>query len=415
MSPPLKVLPLKVLLSAYAYRPHMGSEPGVGWHSAQQISTYHRVWVLTRADNRPTVEAELAARPNPNLQVIYCDVARKFAGLSAGQQLHYYLWQIAAYRIARRLHQTIGFDLAQHVTYVKYWSPSFISQLPIPFIWGPVGGGESAPKPFWQGFSKRGQRSETLRNLARSFAEHSPFVQLTARHTALALATTPETAERLRKIGVTQVLECSQIGLSHSELTDLAQHPKAQSPNRLLSIGRLLHWKGFHLSLQAFAQAQLPEHIEYWIIGSGPEEERLRTLAETLEIDHKVRFVAEMPRQAVLQQLGEAIALVHPSLHDSGGFVCLEAMAASLPVLCLDLGGPAVQVTAQTGIKVAAHTPSQTTTDLATAMTQLVTQPDLCEALGQAGQQRARQCFSWEHRGRYFLELYSQLTPQLSE
>src|SRR2546430_4418443 len=42
----------------------------------------------------------------------------------------------------------------------------------------------------------------------------------------------------------------------------------------------------------------------------------------------------------------------HPSLHDSGGWVCLEAMAAGRPVICLDLGGPGYQVTEESGIKI---------------------------------------------------------------
>ena len=50
--------------------------------------------------------------------------------------------------------------------------------------------------------------------------------------------------------------------------------------------------------------------------------------------------------------------LIHPSLHDSGGWVCLEAMAAGRPVICLDLGGPGLQVTEKTGIKVKASTPT---------------------------------------------------------
>ena len=57
--------------------------------------------------------------------------------------------------------------------------------------------------------------------------------------------------------------------------------------------------------------------------------------------------------------------LVHPSLHDSSPFVCIEAMGAGRPVICLDLGGPAAQVTAETGFKVRASTPRDTVSALA--------------------------------------------------
>jgi len=60
-----------------------------------------------------------------------------------------------------------------------------------------------------------------------------------------------------------------------------------------------------------------------------------------------------------LERLAECDVLAHPSLHDSGGWTCLEAMAAARPVVCLDLGGPGTQVTAATGIKLPAHNPDQ--------------------------------------------------------
>ncbi|MFM6845653.1 MAG: glycosyltransferase family 4 protein, partial [Dolichospermum sp.] len=46
-------------------------------------------------------------------------------------------------------------------------------------------------------------------------------------------------------------------------------------------------------------------------------------------------------------------------------WVCMEAMAAGRPVICLDLGGPAVQVTEETGFKIAADEPYQVVRDLA--------------------------------------------------
>ena len=56
---------MKILLSAYACEPNKGSEPGVGWHWALELGYLgHDVWVLTRANNRPAIEAE-QNRKNP--------------------------------------------------------------------------------------------------------------------------------------------------------------------------------------------------------------------------------------------------------------------------------------------------------------------------------------------------------------
>lgn len=406
---------LNVLLSAYACRPNMGSEPGVGWHMACAIAQHHQVWALTRADNRPFIEAELALNPVANLQFVYCDLpaSRHWKRGAAAVHGHYYLWQLAAYQAARRLHRQVGFDVAHHVTYVRHSVPSFLALLPIPLVWGPVGGGESAPAAFAAEFDAHGKTYETLRHLLRWVGEHDPFVALTARRSQVALATTVDTAQRLAHLGAVDPQVQSQVGLSAAELATLAQLPSPSAATlRFLSVGRLLHWKGFHLGLRAFAQADLPKNAEYLLVGDGREQLALQQLAEELGIAPAVKFLGNLPREQVLSTLGQCHALVHPSLHESGGFVCIEAMAAGRPVLCLDLGGPAVQVTPQTGFAVAAQSPQQAVEDLALAMTRLAQDPGLRLSLGQAARQRATDTFAWSARGQYYAQLYQGLCRQ---
>ena len=324
-------------------------------------------------------------------------------------QIHYYLWQIQAYFVARKLHRQIGFDVVHHVTFVKYSSPSFLVILPIPFVWGPLGGGESAPKAFWQDFSYQAKIYELARSFIRWVGEQDPFVRYTAKKSSAIRATTKDTAVRLYQIGASKVKILSQLGLSEAELTSLAQYTMSEDlPVKFISIGRLLHWKGFHLGLRAFHQANLT-NTEYWIVGEGAEWERLQTLTKDLGISDKVKFWGLLPRQKTLSMLESCHVLVHPSLHDSGGMVCIEAMAAGRPVICLDLGGPAIQVTDKTGFKIKAETPQQAVSDLAEAMTQLVKDKQLRERMGQEGKQQVSQNYSWKILGEHFNQLYSEI------
>lgn len=407
---------MKIILSAYACEPKRGSEPAVGWNTAREVAKYHEIWVLTSNTHRAGIEAELSQRPIANLHFVYLDPpgwvydwSNEEKRTHWGVQLHYYLWQIRAYAVARQLHQDINADLTHHVTYAKYSSPSFLSLLPIPFVWGPVAGGELTPPPFLKDFSSRGQLYERLRSFAAQIGELDPFVRLTAKRSAIAQAATADTAHRLRSLGAKQVQVLTQISLQLEEITQLEQHAAAASPQvRFISIGRLLHWKGFHLGLRAFAQANLPD-AEYWILGDGPERSRLQALAQTLKIDHQVQFLGKLPRPDTLAKLAESSILLHPSLHESGGFVCIEAMAASRPVICLDLGGPAQHVIEETGYKISARDPEQAVQDLAQAMTQLAQDPELRFQMGQAAQKRVREHYSWESRGRLLAQLYEDI------
>jgi glycosyltransferase involved in cell wall biosynthesis len=402
---------MKILMSAYSCEPGMGSEPGVGWNIVREAAKYHEVWVLTRPDeSQDVIKAELARNPIPNLHFVYFTLpfwqdSRKW-GQSGGMQLHYYLWQIQAYFVAKHLHQQINFDLLHHVTFVKYSSPCFLSLLPIPLIWGPVGGGESAPISFWQDFSLKGKIYEIARSFARWLGEQDPFVRLTTKRSAIVRATTKDTADRLYKMGVNHVQILPESGLSAEDMELLGKYEMPNEPIvRFISMGRLLHWKGFHLGLRAFAQANLP-NTEYWIVGEGPQRDLLQTLAIDLGIVKKVKFWGNLPRHKALNLLQDCQVLVHPSLHDSGGWVCMEAMAAGRPVICLDLGGPGVQVTQETGFKIPADEPYQAVRDLAAAMIHLVTEPELRVSMGWAGRKLVRENYTWQVIGERLNKLY---------
>jgi glycosyltransferase involved in cell wall biosynthesis len=408
---------MKILLSAYSCEPGKGSERGVGWNIAKEVAKHHQVWVLTRPDeSKDAIEAELKQNPIPNLQFVYFTLPFWQDSLRWGQsgaiQLHYYLWQIQAYFVAQKLHRHINFDLAHHITFVRYSVPSLLSLLPIPFVWGPVGGGESAPAKFWVDFSGKNKLYEYLRLIWRGIGELDPLTRLTARKSAIAFATTKDTAKKLIKLGAPQIKQAADTGIAQTEIERLRQCPSPKvNPVRFINVARLLHWKGIYLGLRAFAEANLTD-AEYWIVGEGPEQKKLEHLAQELNIAERVTFFGLLDRQEVLIKLGQSSALVHPSLHDTGGWVILEAMASGRPILCLDLGGPGETVTPDIGIKVPAHDPEQAVRDLAKAMVKLAQNPDLCVQMGKIGQQRIQELYSWSAKGKWLSEVYQECVDE---
>ena len=406
--------PLRILISAYACEPGKGSEPGVGWNHLRPAARFHDVWVMTRAENCALIEQALAADPMPNVHWIYFDLPRWASFWKKGQRgvrLYYSLWQFVAYWNARKLHRGVGFDLVHHVTIVNYWLPTFLPFLSIPFVWGPVGGGESTPRSFRSSFSLYGRINEALREFARALSELSPLVRVAARRAAIAFAATPETAARLQALGCKNVRVLAEGALSEQEILTLRTiPPSAGPPFRVASVGRLLHWKGFELGLRAFARfhARVPD-AQYWLFGDGPERQRLERLATELGVQNNVVFWGNIPRNRLFEKFAECDVLLFPSFHDTGGSVTLEAMAAGRPVICLDLGGPALRVTDTTGIKVAALSPEQTITDLTSALLRLEADPIHLAHLAQAGRWRVEHEFNSERRAEKLARIYEGL------
>jgi glycosyltransferase involved in cell wall biosynthesis len=386
----------------------------VGWSWAREIARFHEVWVITRANNREPIESALAMEPLPNVHWVYFDLPRWTRFWKKGRRgmnFYYYSWQIGAYFTALRLHRKVQFDLAHHITFVNYWKPTLLPLLRIPFVWGPVGGGESGPRSFWHAFSMRGRIYEILRHCARKLGELDPFVRLAARRATIALATTNQTEQRLRALGCRNVSVFSSVGLPAEELRELMALPLRQSSSfRVLSVGDLLHLKGFEFGLQAFAHfhARFPES-EYWLIGDGPERGRLERVSRELRLNGATVFWGSMSREHVFARLADCDVMLFPSLHDSGGWVCLEAMAAGRPVICLDLGGPGVLVTEETGVKIPAVSPQQVIRDLAAAMNQLAQDPLRREQLGKTARERVQQYFSWDKKSEQMNQIYSSI------
>jgi D-inositol-3-phosphate glycosyltransferase len=110
----------------------------------------------------------------------------------------------------------------------------------------------------------------------------------------------------------------------------------------LLFVGRLDPYKGPDLLLHA---AAMMEKRAYVVIVGGKlcndrELQQLRTLATTLGIADRVRFLGARPRHELPLLYSAADATVMPSYHESFGLASLESLACGTPVVATRAGGP---------------------------------------------------------------------------
>ena len=401
---------MKVLMSAYACEPGKGSEPGVGWHWAKQAARFHEVWVLTRANNRPVIEAELARHPDPNLHFIYIDLPRWLAFWKRGPRglyLYYYLWQVAAYKQAKEAHRMIGFDLAHHVTFGNNWLPTFLPLLPVPFVWGPIGGAEIVPKPFRKDFTLKWRAYEGLRDFLQDrVLRFDPVTRLARSKARVILVRTRITSEKL-KTNKNRIETLIETGADPNHLS-LAPHTTASKKINFTVVmaGRILHLKGFHLGIRAFhLLAQKMSQATLEIIGAGPEQERLARLCQELGLEGEVNFTGWLPQEEAFRRMSLADVFLYPSLKDAGAWVLFEVLQLGLPVICLDYAGPGEVINDTCGIKVKAGNPDQVVHDLAAALEILATNPDLREKLRAGARQRLAD-LAWDKKGEVLRRIY---------
>jgi len=172
-------------------------------------------------------------------------------------------------------------------------------------------------------------------------------------------------------------------------------------PPRIVSVGRLVAFKGFDDLIDACAELAR-RGIEFVcdIIGDGPERETLQAKIEQLDLSSRVNLLGSLSQGAVLEKLQDADIFALPSTTDAQGAtdvfptVILEAMASAQPVVSTRLAGiPELVVDGETGMLIS----DGDSTALAHALEQLLRDPDLRLQFGHAGRARIEQHFRIEN------------------
>lgn len=391
---------MRILVSAFAFAPNVGSEPGVGWRWAMELARNHEVTVITDVTRRGAIEASRQLIPN-NMQIFY--FRPRWLGRvplnSHTAQLLYTAWQFLLLGFARQLHRQQPFDLAMHVTYSVFRHPSFLGLLGIPFVFGPLGGGEDAPIALKRSIRGKEKAKEVVRTIVNKLALIDPFLWLAYSRVTLILTSTEQTRNALPWRFRNRALVYPNLGVDLPAMASTIRR-RPDEPLRILFAGRMLGWKGVHLAIRAVAELQYSGvPFEFTLVGSGPYEPHLRRISEALGVNKHMHWIRALPQHELFALYRDMHCFLFPSLHDSGGTVILEAQAHGLPIICLDLGGPATLVTPDSAIIVSTQDMKEddVVQELTRAIRFLAENEDRRYAMAQAALRHAAS-MTWENR-----------------
>lgn len=337
---------LRVLMSAFACGPGRGSEPGSGWETVRALAPRHDLTVVTRSMYRSSIEQEVArqGRLLEDVTFVYLDThvlpEAWLNGSSWGANLIYFIWQ-ARLRRWVQVHAE-RFDIAHHVTFVRYWMAPGVSGVPgLPCVIGPVGGADSAPPSLVRSLSLRGRIAEWTREAVRAAFARLPALRRGVGEAAVCLATSPAAVTALRRLGARDVRLAPDVYVRPEAIAAVPSVPRDGEP-LVVAAGPLIEWKAYHLAIMAWVRSGVRGRLA--VYGRGPSLGRLRRLAVRLGVADRVEFPGVVPRDEFFATLRHASIYLHPSLHDSGGTVIVEAMQFGVPVVCWDHAGPGEMV-----------------------------------------------------------------------
>lgn len=334
----------KILLSAYACEPNKGSEPGIGWNWAITLNELgYNVTVVTRANNKVNIDKIVSENKKlETIQFEYYDLPsflfkrKKMMGV----HLYYELWQKGLLNYVKNNINPDNYDIVHHITFGVFRQPSRLHELNKPFVFGPLGGGETIPKLLLAGLPYKYRCIEFIRTTLNKLSLKRLSLKNCLNHADIIFTRTNETKSYIPNKFIEKTKVKIDIGLFPDEISKEIKKLETEKVKTILYVGRLTYWKGLELAIRSFHlfNKQHPNSI-FTIIGSGKYRQEMENLTHELEIANKVNFVGQIPQLELFDHYKNATAFLFPSLHDAGPLVTLEALRVGLPIVTLNIGG----------------------------------------------------------------------------
>lgn len=401
-----------LLISAYACEPLKGSEQGVGWNWVLQMAKHNKLHVITRANNQVPIEENLPEDVAENITFHYYDTHPIIKGLknkAKGLYFYYFCWQLGIISLIKKLSKQHTFDYSMHLTMGSIWLPTFLPLLKLPFIWGPIGGGEGIPKPFLQMLPVKNRFIQTLRYLLKYTVYINPFVLIPSYRAISIITRTNNTKDFIPFIFKNKVKVYLETSMESSVFNFQKKISIKNNKINLIITGRLVPFKNVISVVKSLKYISSEYNYQLTVIGSGPEEKRIKKELILLNLSDKAKFIKETTRNEVLKELSQSDIYLFPSLREGGSWALMEGMAIGLPIICLKWSGMEIITDETSAIRLPVTTPQQMPKDLASAICKLIDNPTLRNEMGIYGRERIKNVFNWEAKGEFMEQLLNEL------
>jgi glycosyltransferase involved in cell wall biosynthesis len=172
------------------------------------------------------------------------------------------------------------------------------------------------------------------------------------------------------------------------------QEYELPSDNSVVFVGRLVSTKGIETLIKAASiVTQKYPKTKFYIVGKGPNIFKLKALTLKLGLKNKVIFTGFVPERIKNFLVAKAAVFVLPSIYESAGLACLEAMSLGKAVIVSSVGGlPEYVTNNKTGILVPPKDPKA----LADKIMLLLSNEKLRKKLGKAAKEQAAKFLTWD-------------------
>ncbi|WP_282049065.1 glycosyltransferase [Maribacter aquivivus] len=404
---------LKLLISAYACGPNVGSEPGVGWNFVTFLALEHEVHVIVekRKWEQPINEfLNKNSHLKENLKFYFIEKKRnkKLRKLWPPSYYYFYrIWQRKALKLALKLESIENFDVVHQLTMVGYREPGYLWKINKPFVWGPIGGLVNSPWSFLPSLGLKGLLFFSSRNIInyvqRNFSQRP---KKAARHiNSKLISATPGDKELINQLWNRDSFLMPEIGHYQQKNFSL----KIRNEGEPLKIV----WSGLHiprknLSLLLLAAGELNIPFELHILGKGEMTKKWQDLALKLGVEKQCVWHGWVDNKMAINLMKNTHVLCITSISDLTSTITLEGLSYGLPIICLDHCGFSNVVTDKCGIKIPVDNPKNAASNFTRALTQFYDNEMYRQKLSEGALLRSKD-FIWEQKVIDLNKIYNEL------
>ena len=109
---------------------------------------------------------------------------------------------------------------------------------------------------------------------------------------------------------------------------------------KFITVGRLAPWKNIDIIIEALSDyKKANQNFIFYIVGSGPEETKLKKLVNDLDLENFVTFTGQLQKDDLNYYLQKSDIYIQASSYEGLPHVILEAMSHNLSIISTPIGG----------------------------------------------------------------------------
>jgi glycosyltransferase involved in cell wall biosynthesis len=403
---------LRILVSAYACSPEMGSEPGMAWNWCSNLAKYCTLYIITEGEFQDKINKTLSSLPQgKNMHFYYNPVPDEVRRMCWNQgdwrfYKYYRIWQWQTYEIAQNICQHTHIDILHQLNMIGFREPGYLWKIPnVPFVWGPIGGLKQFPTAYLKGCGlkiKLFNRIKNLINIAQ--IKYDKRVDEAFKKASLLISSIPDSYNVIKKYKGLESIIIPETGCFETQ--ENITHNYQEKTLRILWVGKFDFRKQLLLALRIINACQNSNlHLDIYGTGNIKQIQEAKKLVQTLHIEEFITWHGNQPNNIIIEAMRNAHLFLFTSINEDTSTVVLEAISNQLPVVCFETCGMGYVIDKTIGIKIPLSNPQQSIRDFAKTINKLESNRNLLKEMSENCKKK-RQELSWNSKTAKVIELY---------